>query len=161
MSLYFVQFKSITDNQKSIKTFSTLQSLDNGKQYKYICTTYGHSGQFSSFFQSGRADIDCILQKSKQTLKDLLCTIKDPIPSHKWGDCFNNLKNKTSEGQHNNNNLNKKHHNRHRNYSFPRGQRRGHRCGCGSCNVLTFPIHFQHNKFNKLLQMFHRTHCPQ
>ena len=26
---------------------------------------------------------------------------------------------------------------------------------------LVFPIHFRHYTFNKLLQMFLRTHCPQ
>ena len=53
MLSYFVQLQSITDNQTGTKTFSILQSLDNGRQHKYICTNRGQNVCFPSSFQSG------------------------------------------------------------------------------------------------------------
>ena len=126
MLSYFVHLQSITDNQTVAKAPSVSQGLDSGKQHKDICTNHGQSGLLSFPFQSGQADIDCISSKSKTYSQGPFAVYQGPCPvhpmsSHTLGDCFNNLKNKTSEGQHNNNNLNKESHNRHRNYSFLRG----------------------------------------
>ena len=63
MLSYFVQLQSITDNQTVAKAPSASQGLDNRKQHKYVNTNHGRSGQFSSPFQSSRADFDSILQK--------------------------------------------------------------------------------------------------
>ena len=65
MLSYSVQLQSITDNQTVARAPSVSQGLDIGKQHKYIRTHNGQSGHFSSPFQSGQADIDHILWKSK------------------------------------------------------------------------------------------------
>ena len=122
--------------------------MDIGKQHKYICTNQGQSGRFSPYFQSGQADIDLILQKPKTNSQGPFVDFPGPCPvqpisSHTWGDCYNNPKNKTLEGQHcnnNNNNPNKDSHYRQGKYSFLRGQ--GHGCGCGTYNAPHLPNPF-------------------
>ena len=101
---YFVEFQSITDYQLSTKAFSASQSLDYGNQHKYICTNCGQSSCFSSSFQNGWTNIDHIPQKNNSNNPGPFVDFKGPclvhpMSSHTWGDCFNNPKNKTAEGQ--------------------------------------------------------------
>ena len=106
MLSYFVQFQSITDNQTSTKTLSTLHGMDNGRQQKYIRTNRGRSGRFPSSFQSGRNNIERVPRKNTSSQGPFVdfrgpCPVH-PMSSHTWGDCFNNPKNKASEGQNSN-----------------------------------------------------------
>ena len=103
MLSYFVQFQSITDNQTGTKTLSTLHGMDNGRQQKYIRTNRGRSGRFPSSFQSGRNNIERVPRKNTRSQGPFVdfwgpCPVH-PMSSHTWGDCFNNPKNTTSEGQ--------------------------------------------------------------
>jgi hypothetical protein len=135
----FTQFHSITDNQAASKSFSASQSLGNSKQYKYICTNHEQSGHFSSSFQSNQTDIDCIPQMTKANTQGPYVGFWGPCPVHPmysqtWGDCFNIPKNKTSDGQQNNNH-NKESHNWHGYYYSYRGQGCGQWQGHGSYNA--------------------------
>ena len=92
MLSYFVQFQSITDNQTGTKTFSTSQSLDNGRQHKYSHTNHGRSGCFSSSFQSGLNNINQIPQKNTGSQGPFVdfwgpCPVH-PMSSHTWGGLF-------------------------------------------------------------------------
>ena len=139
---YFVQLQNITDNQAVSKDFSASQGLDTGKQNKYMCTNHGQNCPFSSSWQSGWADIQWILQKSKTNSQGPFVDYQGPCPihimsSHTWEDCYNNPKNETSEGQHFNNNPNEESHSGQRYYYTYRGwgQGQGQECGWGSYNV--------------------------
>ena len=68
-----------------------------------------------------------------------------PVPSHTWGDCFNNPNDTTNEGQ-NSNNCNLESHSGCRYYFSTRGQGCGHGhrhgCGHGSYNAPCLPNPF-------------------
>ena len=106
MLSYFIQFQSITDNQTGLKIYSASQGLNNERQHKYSHTNRGQSGHFPSSYQSGQNITDQIPRKNTGIQGPFVdfwgpCPVH-PMSSHTWGDCFNNPKNKTSEGQNNN-----------------------------------------------------------
>ena len=106
MLSYFIQFQNITDNPTGTKIFSTSQGLNNERQHKYSHTNRGQSGCFPTSFQSGQNNTDQIPWKNTGIQGPFVdfwgpCPVH-PMSSHTWGDCFNNPKNKTSEGQNNN-----------------------------------------------------------
>ena len=114
-------------------------------KHKYSHTNRGQNGHFPSSFQSGWNNNDRIPQKNTG-IQGLFADFWGPCPvhpmsSHTWGDCFNNPKNKASEGQ-NSNPHSMETHSGHGYHYSTRGQGRGFGCGHGSYNVpcLTNPF---------------------
>ena len=106
MLAYFVQFQNITDTQTMSKSFSTNQELSTTRQHKYTRTNRGQSSCFPSSFQGGQTHIDRIPRKIKTISQGPFVDFKGPCPvhpmsSHTWGGCYNNPKNKASNGQDN------------------------------------------------------------
>ena len=142
---YFVQFQNITDNQTGTKIFSTSQGLNNERQHKYSHTNRGQSGCFPTSFQSGQNNTDQIPWKNTGIQGPFVdfwgpCPVH-PMSSHTWGNCFNNPKNKASEGQNSNLHSMETHSGCGYHYST-RGQGCGFGCGHGSYNVPCLTISF-------------------
>ena len=76
MQSYFVQFKSITDNQTSIKTFSATQRSDREKQHKYIHTNHGWSGHFLLLFRLVKTILTKFCRRIMQLFKAPLLIFK-------------------------------------------------------------------------------------
>ena len=156
-TLYSLQ--SITDNQTVVKAPSVSQDLDIGKQHKYIQTSHGQSCCISSSFQSGWADIDCILQKSKRNSQGPLLTFGDLVqftlclPIHRGIDTIISriiplrvniiiiiqIRKVTI---------------RHRNIPSQEVRDVDMDMDMVPTMFLVLLVHFWHNTFNKLLQMF-------
>ena len=132
MLAYFVQFQNITDTQTMSKSFSTTQELSTWRQHKYTRTNRGQSGCFPSSFQGGQTHMDHIPRKMKTNSQGPFIDLKGPcsvhpMSSHTWGGCYNNPKNKASNGQDNST----QHDNSHVQSQYYSSRGRGYGRGCG------------------------------
>ena len=94
------------DTQALAQSFSTPQSTDNRKQYKYTYTNHGQSGCIPSSFQGRQTNVDHIPCKLNSNIQGPFIDFQGPYPvhpmsSHVWGDCFNNPKDRTFECKYN------------------------------------------------------------
>ena len=158
---YLILYSSrASQTSKQALNLSLHLSLDKEKQHKYICTNCGWSGCFPSSFQRGQNNTDQILQKNNTIDQSPFVHFWGPCPvhpmsSHTWGDCFNNPKNKASEGQ--NSNLHSMENHSERGYHYlARGQGWGYGCGHGSFNVPCLT-----NPFPTLYIQLAPTYAPQ
>ena len=114
MLAYFVQFQSITDSQATIRSNAGSATWDQKKHNKYTRTNHGRSGSFFFSIHSGQTEGNRIPRKIQLNSQGPFIDFHGPCPvhpmsTHTWGDCFNNPKNKVSEGPNNKIQHNKKH----------------------------------------------------
>ena len=102
MILYFVQLQSITDNQMVAKASSASHSLDTGNNTNMCVLTMDMVAGFFfllseplSWYWPYSMELNINPQRPLWSFGDFPVHL---MSSHTWGNCFNNTKNKTSEG---------------------------------------------------------------
>ena len=76
---YFVQLQSITDNQIVPKDPLISQSFDTGKNTNKLVLTMNKVVAFLPLFKEAKLILTAFCGNQKQTLKDLLLTIRDLV----------------------------------------------------------------------------------
>ena len=145
MLAYFVQFQSITDSQATIRSNPGSATWDQKKHNKYTHTNHGRSGRFTSSIHSGQTEGNRIPRKTHSNSQGPFIDFRGPCPvhpmsTHTWGDCFNNPKNKVTEGPNNKIQHERNHGQGH--FYLTRGQGCGQGQGCHFYNAPCLPNPF-------------------
>jgi hypothetical protein len=83
MLSYFIQFQSITDNQRGLKVYSASQGLNNERQHKYSGTnplwTFGDLVQFTPCLSIHGGIVSIIPRIRPLKVRITICTLWRPI----------------------------------------------------------------------------------
>ena len=145
MLAYFVHFQSITDLQATIRSNPGSATWDQKKHNKYARTNHERSGRFPVPIHGGRTEGNRIPRKTHSTSQGPFVDFRGPCPvhpmsTHTWGDCFNNPKNKVTEGPNNKIQHERNHGQGH--FYLTRGQGCGQGQGCHFYNAPCLPNPF-------------------